>query len=237
MIQANCKTCGVPFLTYPSKLKTGRGMYCSLTCRSFQRRLPVIEGVCLFCGKNFVFSYSQVRINYKEGLGAYCSRSCRSRDQLSDPEERFWRQVRKGRGENNCWIWIGHRSKSGYGRFSLLREGKWHSLSSHRYTYEITSGPLVLGELVLHRCDNPPCVRPDHLFLGTQEDNIADKTIKQRQAVGERVATSKLTETKVRLIRSGTQDGFTYTELANTYHVSISTISKICNHQTWKHVR
>ncbi len=93
------------------------------------------------------------------------------------PQERFWTKVAKG---DNCWLWMQGKS-AGYGRFNLWR-GPSHSVLAHRYAWELTYGPIPDDLPVLHRCDNPPCVRPDHLFLGTQADNLRDMHTKNRQA-------------------------------------------------------
>lgn len=99
-------------------------------------------------------------------------------------EERFWARVRKSDG---CWEWTGTLSPCGYGRFDIAPPlaDRWHSTGAHRVAWMLTHGPIPEGEghhgtCVLHRCDNPKCVRPDHLFLGTQSENMADKTQKGR---------------------------------------------------------
>lgn len=91
-----------------------------------------------------------------------------------DPVTRFWRGVEKGDG---CWEWTKSRSRLGYGTFSLNRR-KW--VSAHRFAWTLTNGPIPDGLCVLHRCDNPPCVRADHLFLGTLRDNQQDMYAKGR---------------------------------------------------------
>jgi hypothetical protein len=82
---------------------------------------------------------------------------------------RFWPKVRKDRG---CWVWTGATTTTGYGRLS--------GQPAHRLSWEIHHGPIPAGLFVCHRCDNPGCVRPDHLFLGTHEANMADMVAKGR---------------------------------------------------------
>jgi len=90
------------------------------------------------------------------------------------PIERFWAKVDK---TGDCWEWTGARFHHGYG---LFYESASVRTRAHRFAYETLAGPIPPGVLVLHRCDNPPCVRPEHLFLGTQADNVADMIAKGR---------------------------------------------------------
>src|SRR4249920_2161217 len=114
------------------------------------------------------------------------------------PEERFWSLVIKG---PECWGWSGYTGGDGYGRITIghNRQGK-----AHRFSYEIHRGPIPDGMQVLHRCDNPPCTRPDHLFLGTARDNVADMDVKGRRKsvahLGSDHGMAKLTERAVRTI-------------------------------------
>ena len=96
------------------------------------------------------------------------------------PEKRFWMQVHKSSG---CWVWVGNRIPQGYGTIGV--GGK--PVRAHRYSWELHNGPIPDGLFVLHRCDNPPCVRPDHLFLGTALDNSRDCVDKGRHRGRERL--------------------------------------------------
>ena len=91
-------------------------------------------------------------------------------------EIRFWRFVEKGPG---CWTWTGAKGQEGYGKFSVLIP-RLHQIRAHRFSYELHFGPLPAGMQVCHHCDTPSCVRPDHLFVGTQLDNMRDMVAKGR---------------------------------------------------------
>ena len=111
----------------------------------------------------------------------------------------FWERVTK---TPECWIWKGYTTKLGYG---LLTTNSI-TTTAHRFSWELLHGPIPLGLNVLHKCDNPPCVRPDHLFLGTQWDNIQDMIDKERQQdysnqKGNSRNSSKLTEHQVEEIK------------------------------------
>lgn len=94
--------------------------------------------------------------------------------------DRFWAKVDK-RGPDECWLWTGCRKKAfGYGKIGEGRMGQ-RTLLAHRVSWEITNGSIPDGAMVLHRCDNPPCVNPRHLFLGDQLDNMRDMVSKGRQ--------------------------------------------------------
>lgn len=92
-----------------------------------------------------------------------------------DWPERFWRRVMKPESDG-CWTWTGSTAGYGYGR--VFVDGRQQS--AHRVAWELTNGPIPEGLIVCHKCDNPPCVRPLHLFLGTHKDNSQDMVRKQR---------------------------------------------------------
>jgi hypothetical protein len=99
----------------------------------------------------------------------------RRRNALDREERRFWAKVDRS-GE--CWLWTGHRTSKGYGQSWDATEQR--ITTAHRMAYRLAVGPIADGLQVLHRCDNPPCVRPDHLFVGTPQRNMDDKADKGR---------------------------------------------------------
>jgi len=173
---------------------------------------------------------------------------------------RFWRSVNKQTGDG-CWNWI-PGAKHTYGRMKIYRV----EYSAHRIAYHIQNGNIPEGLLVCHRCDNPRCVRGDHLFIGTYSDNSADMVSKDRQAIGERTGrytkpectargrrhgaytkpesrmvgekngTALLKEADIPQIRQRYDAGESINQLGTLFGVSPAAIWMVGNRRTWKHV-
>lgn len=138
---------------------------------------------------------------------------------------RFWSKVDKKRG---CWLWIDELDKNGYGRFSVCN----YPYFAHRISFTIEKS--CPGDLnVNHTCDNPRCVNPEHLWLGTQKDGMNDKIAKNRQSKGESHGNHILTEKQVGEIL---ESDIKRTLLAKKYGVHASTITEIKRDQGWKHI-
>jgi hypothetical protein len=153
---------------------------------------------------------------------------------VATAEARFWRKV-DVRGPDECWEWTGSRLPFGYGQI-VARYGH-PSIKTHRFAYELANGPIPDGLKVLHRCDNPPCCNPAHLFLGTLLDNRRDCLAKGREARGECHPHSRLRESDVRRMRQQCKDEHqTARQLAEKYGVSKSTVSKVLSRRSWKHI-
>jgi len=150
-------------------------------------------------------------------------------------EQRFWKKVDK-RGPDECWGWRGYKTPLGYGQFQNFG-GKGHTYA-HRISYKIAHGHIQQDMIVRHSCDNPGCVNPAHLLLGTHKDNTMDMIERKRNlsCVGENNNLAKLSAEKVIEIRKRFSGGEKNKFLAKEYGVSISTISSVCHKQTWKHI-
>lgn len=154
--------------------------------------------------------------------------------------DRFWSRVAKG-GIDDCWNWIAGIGTHGYGRMSV--DGCPES--SHRISWQLNNGPIPQGLHVLHRCDNRICCNPNHLFLGTNLDNINDMVSKNRQAKsphkpakrGEENSRAVLTKDQVVEIRQRCASGESQDLLAEIYGVSQGHISNVYRRVTWKHVK
>lgn len=135
--------------------------------------------------------------------------------------------------DNGCWIWTGHCVKGGYGVICIAVNTNQYA---HRVSYELFIGTVPLELKVLHTCDNPACVNPSHLFIGSQQDNMTDKTIKQRQDKGTGRWNNVLTEEQVHTIRNTIPSKGYQTKLAKQYNVYPGTICDIIHRKTWKHL-
>ena len=145
--------------------------------------------------------------------------------------ERFWSKVKHR--TSGCWEWTGAMTRSGYMGYGRLRMNSKYYLA-HRVSYKMEYGSIPNGLCVCHTCDNRKCVRPSHLFLRTQKDNMVDCSVKGRIAKGSRSAKSKLTETQVKTIH---KDKRLHKEIAKAYGVDRSIISKIKGGKIWKHIK
>lgn len=149
---------------------------------------------------------------------------------------RFWNKVDM---LGDCWTWTAsrHRSRNRIESYGQFINDKGKNVSAHRWVYENHIKAIPNGMCVLHCCDNMLCVRPSHLFLGTQADNIADMISKGRQAKGEKHCNAVLTESDVLEIRRMYAFGnYSQAALARKFGVISSQISRIVNRKRWKHI-
>ena len=145
---------------------------------------------------------------------------------------RFWDKVDKTTTPDDCWEWKAVKLK-GYGQFWF----KDKMALAHRVSWELSFGPIPNGLNVLHKCDNPSCVNPAHLFLGTPKDNAQDSLKKGRRFIpdnrGEKQGRHKLTEPQVREIRRLRASGLTWENLASQFKMSTRGIRTIISGHSW----
>lgn len=163
---------------------------------------------CAACGCDFAQHHHETR---------YCSTRCLV--------------MGKTDRSTDCWVWTGTRNRAGYGVVCIKR-----NRSAHRTAYEVFVGPIPSDLIVCHKCDNPPCVNPEHLFLGTQQDNATDSKNKGRRArlSGEECATSKLSEAQVIAIR---KDPRGCERIARDYGITARNVRHIITRYTWRHIK
>ena len=150
---------------------------------------------------------------------------------------RFMSYVDTTPGQGQCWPWRGGRSGGGYGRFNVPKPGKGYtSVAATRVMMYLMHGAFNESLVVRHTCDNPPCVNPEHLLLGTRLDNAKDMTDRQRQARGELHPKTTLTERIVVEIRRRALGGEPFTSIARDMGLNINTVISIAKGRTWKHV-
>jgi hypothetical protein len=134
--------------------------------------------------------------------------------------ERFWEKVDKRgpvpvhvKGLGRCWVWTAGVATDGYGKFQVSP----HTRRAHRVAYELHHGVDPGGQQVLHQCDNPLCVRPEHLFLGSDIDNIRDMEAKDRRAYGERSGRARLTTEQVQEVKRLFAAGYNKSQLSRMF--------------------
>jgi hypothetical protein len=147
--------------------------------------------------------------------------------------EDFWEKVDKNSSTTGCWEWQGAKDKDGYGN-------SFHKSKPHRWIFQYINGPITSQQFVCHHCDNPSCVNPDHLWLGTLQDNHRDMMIKGRHGYGRSPGISnpaaKLTEQQVLEIRDLYKAGMSRNKLAKKYNMHWTSIHDIVFRNTWCHI-
>lgn len=193
---------------------------------------------CAQCGEPFDRGYA---INSRRAKRPqFCSRECQNAyskaGAAARAQQRFWSHVEIG-NEDDCWEWHSQRDKNGYGRFHFARKAGVTQLA-HRHAVQFFAGITIPdGIVACHSCDNPGCVNPAHILLGSQADNVADMIAKGRKSPigprGVQVNTAKLTTQDVLTIRASAEKSKT---LAGRFGVSRVQINNIRSGRQWRHV-
>lgn len=140
--------------------------------------------------------------------------------------ERFWDRVDRSSGDAACWPWKGRVNVSGYGRLTVLGKGEF----AHRLAFLFSGGDMLSGLVVCHRCDNPPCCNPAHLYAGTPALNSADMVARARYSLHR----AKITFDDAQEIRRLRRQGKRLLDLAAQFGISVSAITRIMQGHTWK---
>lgn len=193
-------------------------------------RRPNVTLTCPECSGQFMVRQSRIEKTQRD---ICCSRECECRRRTRPMADRFWEKVQRTK---SCWLWMGSVNRAGYGQ---INDGRRPQLA-HRVAWELTFGPIPDGLCALHDCpdgDNPRCVNPEHLFIGTQLDNIADAIRKTRNTKGSQFPQAKLTDDSVREMRKRyAAGGITQQRLADEYGVTNGIICEILSRKRWAHV-
>lgn len=226
-VQCTCRRpgCGVTFIQKPNTA----GFYCSVACSALMRQ-TLVDVACEGCGKSFKAKPSKLA----RGFDRWCSRECSDVRDQGYTEEQFWAAFwQKTRREGDCLIWTGKQELTLHGNYGLVWVGPRQTRKrrrTHQVSLEQKLGrPIAKGLQTNHTCDRMLCVNPDHLYEGTQQQNMDDMYARGRgkKARGDRSGRSKVTEAQIREIRIKLADGVAQMILAIEYGVSPQTISAI----------
>lgn len=166
-----CEQCGQTFFKPPSKVRAGR--FCSGDC-VLASQLRQVEHVCQHCGTAFVRPGSHP--------GKFCSHRCYSDAKTRPQSVRVWALIQRDDSADGCWEWQGALTDRGYATYRGLRV--------NRLVWSYENGPIPEGIFICHRCDNPRCCRPSHLWPGTHQDNMDDMATKGRRRTHKREVTA-----------------------------------------------
>lgn len=197
---------------------------------------PYTTKVCAHCGAPFQTRNAKTR---------HCSKRCGGITREGTPRERLFTKIVQSPNPDACWAWTGRVLPGPRGYGSLKVDGR--ETLAHRLMWELTNGPIPDGLCVCHRCDNPPCCNPAHLFIGTHTDNMRDSARKGRlgrgnigrprlDMTGEKHRDAKLTIERVQFARSHAQSR-TVASMARDFKVSTNALKAAIHGKTWRHVK
>lgn len=216
-----CARCNQPFSVRPCE--ANRRRFCSKACQYPGR---YITRACASCGKTYKALVTRAE------RSAACSRSCWHQLRVIEVLQRRLDKIDRSGGPDACWPYLGKSAHAG-GYIQFSHKGKVTLL--HRLIYEREVGPIPPGMLVCHSCDNPPRCNPSHYFLGTTQDNTADRDAKGRQMRGSRHPRAQMTESQVAWAKS--RFGIlSDNQIADQLGVSSASIGFMRRGKTWRHV-
>lgn len=170
--------------------------------------------------------------NFITRRGTRCNHCCYLKQKygsydhkVESREEFFWRNIKK---TDSCWLFMGCKNNQGYGRMSI----KCKNMAAHRFSWNVHFGTIPINMFVLHKCDIRNCVNPEHLFLGTHEDNMKDMAHKGRQIPGNR----KLELLEIKSIKNLIKSGERNYVIAKKFNMDASTISNIRHGKHWSNI-
>lgn len=237
-IETFCLMCHKSISIWPHEARAGHGKFCSRSCsssfirpvRKRRKDFKQVTCTCQLCGKVFLTKNAETR----RGGGKFCSRECYRQGACIPIGRQFLNAV----GEPNadgCILWAGTLTADSYGRLGSTSQRR--NVAAHRFAFELAYGPIPDRMGVRHLCDQPACVNPLHLAIGTQMDNMKDKVARNRQYKGEDCHLAKLTADQVREIRRRYAAGeATQVKLASEFDTCVPNISAIIARRSWKHV-
>ena len=239
--KGNCIKCGKEFKKY-KKPGEAPAKFCSNACRVVKEHHG--KTICETCGIEFNWYRRDGR------KPRICSHKCRSGivKTWMSPHGFSWKNISQEQMEKqlricfdervekteDCWIWTGSKISRGYGSFHS--DGTNKRISAHRLSWTIHNGKIPEGLVVRHKCNNPICVNPDHLELGTLKDNSADRIAAGNSGVGSKNNLASLNEEKVKEIKSLLKIGLSGAEIGRRFDVTRTCINAIKKARTWKHV-
>lgn len=231
-MEKRCLTCNV-ILDESNSVKVKNGKYIKRICRTctniacvaydksriekrkayvyeYVRRIGRIkEYPCETCGK----------LCYKKFTKAFCCDQCRFLSYVDT--------------SGDCWLWTGCVNRRGYGKFSMF---PIKHITSHRASYILFKGSIPDGKCVCHQCDNPRCVKPAHLWIGTTQENTQDMINKGRSLYGEKQNKAKLTDKDVLEIRKLGLEGVTQIKIAEKFNLTPGHVNNILRRRAWLHI-
>jgi hypothetical protein len=153
---------------------------------------------------------------------------------LVDRKDEYQRWLDKVNKTESCWLWEGTLNRK-YGAFRRFINDKWVMYKAHRFAYEYFKGNIPQGLQVCHSCDNPKCVNPDHLWIGTAKENVADMLKKGRKNIGAKKTGTNLNQSIANQIRMVfNEGGKKYPEIAKMFNTSTAQVCRIINNKIWK---